>query len=204
MLEIGASIGPLTVAALRAFMNRSETAMLLTDGDLRYRDANPAACRLFGLSHKELLERTIGDLTPSHDQVGLSARVDAFRQDGSLRGVVTVVGAGGRLVQVEFSAIAEVVPGLALSLLEPLGSGEDLTKGSSDWNDRAAEEPLTPREREVLTALALGRSGAEIATELFISPETVRNHVRNARTKLGARTRAQAIARALHRGEIYI
>jgi PAS domain S-box-containing protein len=204
MLEQRATVGPLTVDVLRAFMSRSETPMLLTDGELRYRDANPAACRLFGLSHKELLERKIGELTPSNDQDGLSARVEAFRNDGTLNGVVTVIGAGGVPVQVEFSAIANVVPGLALSLLEPLGTDGDLTNAAADWSDSETDEPLTPREREVLTALALGRSGAEIATDLFISPETVRNHVRNARTKLGARTRAQAIARALQRGEICI
>jgi PAS domain S-box-containing protein len=204
MLEEGVTIGPLTVDALRSFMSRSETPMLLTDEDLRYRDVNPAACRLFGLSREELLERRIGDLTPTSDQTGLQARVEAFRNDGTLRGVVTVIGAGGVPVQVEFSAIANVVPGLALSLLEPFGSDDDLTNGASDWNADEAEGPLTPREREVLTALALGRTGAQIATELFISPETVRNHVRNARAKLGARTRAQAIARALQRGEISI
>ena len=61
---------------------------------------------------------------------------------------------------------------------------------------------LTPREREVITMLALGDTGAEIAEKLFISPETVRIHVRNARGRLGARTRAHAIALALRDGEI--
>ena len=44
--------------------------------------------------------------------------------------------------------------------------------------------------------------GEEIAVRLAISPETVRNHVRSARTKLGARTRAHATALAIARGEI--
>jgi len=53
---------------------------------------------------------------------------------------------------------------------------------------------LSPREREILAMLAEGFSGAEIATRLFLSTETVRTHVRNAVQKLGCRTRTQAVA----------
>ena len=63
---------------------------------------------------------------------------------------------------------------------------------------------LSPREREVMTHLAGGATGTEIAELLQISPETVRNHIRSAREKLGARTRAHAIARALQTGEIVL
>jgi DNA-binding CsgD family transcriptional regulator len=62
--------------------------------------------------------------------------------------------------------------------------------------------PLTRREREVLGLLAGGMSGAQIAAELFLSPETVRTHIRNAMGKLGASTRSQAVALALQREEI--
>lgn len=53
---------------------------------------------------------------------------------------------------------------------------------------------LTPREREVLSLLADGYQGPEIAEQLFLSLETVRTHVRNGVGKLGARTRVQAAA----------
>jgi DNA-binding NarL/FixJ family response regulator len=56
---------------------------------------------------------------------------------------------------------------------------------------------LTQREREVLRLLADGLSNEEIGKELFISPETVRTHVRKAMNKLDADTRTQAVARAL-------
>jgi DNA-binding CsgD family transcriptional regulator len=62
--------------------------------------------------------------------------------------------------------------------------------------------PLTRREREILGALAEGMSGAQIAEQLVLSPETIRTHVRNAMSKLGATTRSQAVALALQRGEI--
>ena len=61
---------------------------------------------------------------------------------------------------------------------------------------------LSPREREILGLLSKGLSGEEAAKQLFLSSETVRTHVRNAMTKLGAATRAHAVALALQRGEI--
>ena len=62
--------------------------------------------------------------------------------------------------------------------------------------------PLSGRETEVLGYLAEGLSGAAIAEQLVLSPETVRTHVRNAMQKLGASTRSQAVALALKSGLI--
>jgi DNA-binding NarL/FixJ family response regulator len=53
---------------------------------------------------------------------------------------------------------------------------------------------LSPRELQVLEMLADGYNGQTIAERLYLSPETVRTHVRNATSKLGARTRVQAVA----------
>lgn len=66
----------------------------------------------------------------------------------------------------------------------------------------AAAHVLSAREREVLALLADGRTGEQAAQLLFLSPETVRTHVRNAMRKLGARTRVHAVALALRLGEI--
>lgn len=61
---------------------------------------------------------------------------------------------------------------------------------------------LTQREREVLRLLADGHSNEEIGRRLFISPETVRTHVRKAMEKLDADTRTQAVAMALRQSII--
>ena len=53
---------------------------------------------------------------------------------------------------------------------------------------------LTPREREVLDRLVLGRTNGEIAAELFISTKTASVHVSNILAKLGAATRGEAAA----------
>ncbi len=61
---------------------------------------------------------------------------------------------------------------------------------------------LTQREREVLRLLADGLSNDEIGKRLFISPETVRTHVRKAMAKLDSDTRTQAVATALRQSLI--
>lgn len=61
---------------------------------------------------------------------------------------------------------------------------------------------LSPREREVLDLLSKGLTGEDAAERLFLSPETVRTHVRNAMRKLEANTRTHAIVIALQQGEI--
>ena len=63
---------------------------------------------------------------------------------------------------------------------------------------------LSPREREVMAALAEGLKGPQVAERLGIAPDTVRTHVENAMQKLDARTRVHAIAIALQHGLIEI
>jgi DNA-binding NarL/FixJ family response regulator len=63
--------------------------------------------------------------------------------------------------------------------------------------DMAGHYGVTRREAEVLDALAEGNSNAQIAEQLFLSPKTVKNHLHNAYAKLGATSRAEAIARWL-------
>jgi DNA-binding NarL/FixJ family response regulator len=62
------------------------------------------------------------------------------------------------------------------------------------------EVTLSPREAEVLTLLALGRSNAEIAAELWVSLATVKSHVRRLLTKLDKRDRLQLVVTAFTSG----
>jgi DNA-binding CsgD family transcriptional regulator len=73
---------------------------------------------------------------------------------------------------------------------------------------RAPPEPVrleraprvTPRQREILELIASGLSTTEVARELTLSRETVRNHLRNASRELRAHTRVEAIAAAQRLG----
>lgn len=70
-----------------------------------------------------------------------------------------------------------------------------------DQGDDAVSN-LSPRECAVLALIAAGRSDAEAAHELCVQPSTVKTHVARARQKLGARTRAEAVALAIRSGLI--
>jgi DNA-binding NarL/FixJ family response regulator len=61
---------------------------------------------------------------------------------------------------------------------------------------------LTERERDVLTAVASGWSNAEVAERLHIAPTTVKSHVSNILTKIGARARVQLVPFAYENGLI--
>ncbi len=61
---------------------------------------------------------------------------------------------------------------------------------------------LSGKERRVLEEIARGGTTEEVAEVLVISPHTVRTHIKNGMRKLGARTRAHAVAIALSEGAI--
>jgi PAS domain S-box-containing protein len=182
-----------------AVFSRSLNPMLVADDERRYVDANQAACLLLRMTRAEVLSHRIDDLTPTEIRPRLDEAWREFVEGGNQDGTWEFALPDGSSISVRYSATANVEPGLHLSMFF-FGDAaeEDDGEGAEPW--RAAT--LTPRERELLTMVALGSSGEQIATELVLSPETVRTHLRNARRKLGARSRAHAVALALQRGEI--
>ena len=108
-------------------------------------------------------------------------------------GQFVVVGADGGRLGVEISSV-------------PLRRGEHVVGVFGQVSD-VLEEPqshpelhLTPRQSEVLRLLERGRSTAQIAEELQVSRETVRNHVRHLLHALGASSRLEEVAVA--RGDL--
>ncbi len=63
-------------------------------------------------------------------------------------------------------------------------------------------DPLTLREEEILRLIALGRTNAEIAAELYIAMPTVKTHVGRILMKTGARDRVHAVLFALSTGRV--
>jgi DNA-binding NarL/FixJ family response regulator len=90
---------------------------------------------------------------------------------------------------------ALVSPSVTVRLLEhlaarPVGTGP------------ALPDPLSPRELEVVRAVARGRTNAEIAAELFVSLSTVKTHLTNVQAKLSARNRVEIAAWAWEHGHV--
>jgi PAS domain S-box-containing protein len=106
---------------------------------------------------------------------------------------VVVVAPDGERVQVEISACPLREGGRIVGVFGVVTHREEV----------AAPGPhphLTPRQNQVLHLLARGRSTAQIAQELHLSPETVRNHVRMMMRALHAHSRIEALAVAHREG----
>ena len=101
---------------------------------------------------------------------------------------VVVVGPNGERIMVDISAV-------------PLRDGDRVVAMFGQVVDVRVDEPpptahpnLTPRQTEVLRLLEHGRSTNQIANELHLSVETVRNHIRHILRALGVHSRLEAVA----------
>jgi DNA-binding CsgD family transcriptional regulator len=131
-------------------------------------------------------------------------------------------------LRLQWSALLPVIPRLALERYEAIvkrrrdtfgaNGGEPSAHASTTmWSETVAlarsyaaehaaapdsrgPDPLTEREREVLTEIAAGHTNKEIAARLGIHPKTVMHHCSAIYRKLGVKTRAEAAATALRSG----
>jgi DNA-binding NarL/FixJ family response regulator len=78
----------------------------------------------------------------------------------------------------------------------------DSIHSAVDSDEEGFDEPLTPREVQVLELLAEGLPNKAIAERLQISDQTVKFHVSSISGKLGAKNRTDAVRRAVRRGLI--
>ncbi len=90
-------------------------------------------------------------------------------------------------------------PGRLIDALRSVATGgtyvdPDLATVLSEDSEASEVASLSPRELEMFTLLAEGLTGQAIAQQLYLSPETVKTHIRNATAKLDAKTRVQAVA----------
>ncbi len=197
---------------------RSNIPMALVDRNRRYVAVNEAALTLYQYGRDQVIGSTAGSTVARRPQ---SERDDDWRRllrNNELYGERVIEHPSGRTLRVSFAAHATSLDGEWRALLvtlsarpEPNGaelivavhpSGEDGRIGARGATPAPLAISLTPREREVVRRVALGRSTPQIAADLNLSPATVRSHVRNAMVKVGAHTRAQLVALVLGDGHI--
>jgi DNA-binding NarL/FixJ family response regulator len=94
-----------------------------------------------------------------------------------------------------------VSPSVTVRLLKHLTTATAKTPKAAP-SAPALREPLTEREAEVVRLVALGRTNAEIATELYVSLSTVKTHLSSVQLKLGARNRVEIAAWAWQHGQV--
>jgi DNA-binding CsgD family transcriptional regulator len=153
--------------------------------------SEPAALRL--------LANTVAELRERPKQAAVAAALEYAVQRGAIDTVITacracpdlaraaVEGGAGPVLERTFSRSCDIDLGRFAGLEMP--------------REYRRRQPLSPREAEVLDLVVQGRSNAEIARTLFISESTTKVHVRHIFEKLGAHTRAEAVAIALARPE---
>ncbi|HEX6714065.1 MAG TPA: PAS domain S-box protein [Thermoleophilaceae bacterium] len=173
-------------------------ASLTIDLHGRISDVNPAFSKLATREAQSLIGRdateVLGEAGDAHEAPWQSGT----ERPGPLSVARRVVRPDGQAVPVQLTASlvrdASGAPShwLCQCLPKLLAGVESAPDGES----------LSYRERQVLGLLAHGHDGPAIAERLSLSPETVRSYAQSARDKLGAKTRTEAVALALVRGEI--
>ena len=175
--------------------------MVLVDGDRRLVDVNGASLRLLGYRREQLIGRPIYSFVPG-DALMTPGEWKAALAEGRFSGEGELLDSDGNVVGVQFAATSEIVTGRYLVLVVALSTsrwGRHFRRTTSRVSQNV---PLSRRELEIVSLVALGSTGPEIADELSITHDTVRTHVRNAMEKLDARSRAHLVAKALGEGAI--
>jgi DNA-binding NarL/FixJ family response regulator len=91
---------------------------------------------------------------------------------------------------------ALVSPQITVRLLKHFNGGAARSQGAPP------AEPLTPREMDVVKAVARGLTNTEIGAELFLSLSTVKTHLASVQGKIGARNRVETAAWAWRNGVV--
>ncbi len=103
---------------LRAVFEAAIDAMAIADDSGRYLAVNPAACQLFGLSPSEILQRSVADFSQPGFNFETAWRI--FREQGRATGEFALKRPDGRVLEIEYSAVANFLPGRHLSVLRDI------------------------------------------------------------------------------------
>ena len=144
-------------------------------------------------------ERLLGDIRGRHYTSVVAPEETRRAQELFSRkvlGTSPATEATGFLVSTAGTRVAVELSAVALMNGERVVGVFGLIEGGPDDSPPAPPPHLTPRQVEVLRLLEQGRSTKQIAAELHLSTETVRNHVRHLLRALGVNSRLEAVATA--------
>jgi len=162
-------------------------------------DANAAMVTLVGRVPARLLGRRIFELVAG-GPLASEAEWRSWLAAGRFTGEATLRRPDESEIAVQWAATTQVVAGRRLILVVALHTSRWGPRFRRAPDERGAPRPLSRRECEVVQLVSLGHTGPEIAEELGIAHDTVRTHVRNAMDKVGARSRAHLVAKAMSEG----
>lgn len=173
-------------------------AAVAIDLNGRLTEVNPAFCKLSTRNPPALIGRDAAEVLAEGGDAHEAPWQSGTDRPGPLTAARRVVRPDGQSVpvQVTVSLVRDAAGAPSHWLCQCIPKLLDGVDAAPDG------EPLSYRERQVLGLLAHGHDGPAVAERLGLSPETVRSYANSAREKLGAKTRTEAVALALVRGEI--
>jgi PAS domain S-box-containing protein len=195
-------------------LDQVDLAVIATDADGIVTTWNSRAETLYGWSRAEACGRHIIDLmVPSESRRAAESILATIQRGESWQGpfrlqrrdesIVTAFVKDSPILDDDGDLIGVV--GVSIEIADPeLAMAVRALAEVDRGVPRRRARTLSPREREVLGLLARGLTGEQIAERLVLSPETIRTHIRNAREKLGASTRVEAVTMALIAREIQV
>jgi PAS domain S-box-containing protein len=188
--------------ASRLIFERSRMAFVIVDDNLAIVDANESAATLTGHTRTALKTMHATELWLPAERLQAVALWERAMRSGTLVGSRRLLTKDGGTVPVKYSVKTQIAPNRNLLVWVPSLKRIPAHPEEEIIIESEERSPISRREAQVVTLLALGETGEDAAVSLGISPETVRTHVRNAMEKADARTRAHLVAIALHHGWI--
>jgi PAS domain S-box-containing protein len=179
----------------RAVLQNARNPMALVDEDRRIVDVNPPAEALTGFARPQLIGRVADEFFAEHERAGFAREWRELVQNGDGHAEREMLCADGGRVLIRYKASHRAVGDRRFVLY--LATQVRPAARPDPQSRSAGRYTFSPREREVVQLVAQGLTTRDIADELRVSLETVRTHIRNAMAKLGSRTRAQLVAKAL-------
>jgi DNA-binding CsgD family transcriptional regulator len=186
-----------------SIFEHSRIPMAILDRDRRYVSVNDALVNFWEYPRSKLIG-SCADSMVVDGRNTIAARWEQLVRTNQLYGQRVIEHACGTQLHVTYAAHVITVDGqwqvLVVTLSARLPDGAELIGNNQVESAGATGSMLTPREREVVRLVALGADTRRIATELSLSPATIRTHVRNAMSKTGVHTRAHLVAVVLSDG----
>jgi len=196
----------LSLSIYQAIFEHSLDGVMFTAPDGRIFAANDAACLLLGMTEDEIIAAGRDGIMDPTDPVWDDA-VQQRRRDGQMRAKLRVRRGDGTVFLAEVASVIFEVDGEARAcvfvrdtFVQPPVSHRHFAKvdtpGGPEHDFGVFLETLSPREQVVMAYLGTSMTYRDIASELCISPNTLKSHVKAIYRKLGAESRSDALAKA--------
>jgi len=186
----------------RRLLDSSLVPMSMLDSERRCVEVNTAARLLFRQARAEIRGRRADELLSTGGGRNVESTWRELMKTGSAHGRYDVEFADRGRLEIDYAALANILPGLHLVVFLPAGWPAHELPCVPAEEPAHADRTLSPRQKEILALIAAGAETPRIAAELSLSEATVKTHVRDAIRRLRARNRTHAVALAMAAGLI--